>query len=103
MSVGMDVQCSLPWWLNHSQETFVALMLLRCSSCGEPYFIGECGQAMQMARCPSCGGNIGGQSHQLSNPNDARLTRRQAGMALKRGVACFKISLWDTLFGKLIS
>eukprot|EP00438_Fugacium_kawagutii_P004723 Skav217803 [mRNA] locus=scaffold1782:499553:529753:- [translate_table: standard] len=49
----------------------------RCS-CGQPYFIGECGQAMQMATCPSCGGPIGGQNHQLLNINHANAGRTEA-------------------------
>jgi hypothetical protein len=33
---------------------------------GHPFTIGECGMPMQTARCPQCGGVIGGQSHQAA-------------------------------------
>ena len=55
--------------------------LHRCSGCGEPYFIGNCGQAMQVSNCPACGHQIGGQHHQLLNANDANIQQRQVGMA----------------------
>ncbi|KAH7304152.1 hypothetical protein B0I35DRAFT_152968 [Stachybotrys elegans] len=35
----------------------------RCEN-GHPFTIGECGMAMQLARCPECGATVGGQSHQ---------------------------------------
>ncbi|THY76138.1 hypothetical protein D6C86_03144 [Aureobasidium pullulans] len=35
----------------------------RCEN-GHPFTVGECGMPMQTARCPQCGGLIGGQSHQ---------------------------------------
>ncbi|KAF9870443.1 hypothetical protein CkaCkLH20_12110 [Colletotrichum karsti] len=31
---------------------------------GHPFTIGECGMAMQAARCPECGAPVGGQNHQ---------------------------------------
>lgn len=31
---------------------------------GHPFAIGECGMPMELARCPECGANIGGQHHQ---------------------------------------
>ncbi|KHJ35538.1 putative nf-x1 finger and helicase domain protein [Erysiphe necator] len=31
---------------------------------GHPFAIGECGMPMELARCPECGSNIGGQNHQ---------------------------------------
>ncbi|CAG5084783.1 Oidioi.mRNA.OKI2018_I69.PAR.g10735.t1.cds [Oikopleura dioica] len=37
---------------------------------GHPYFIGECGGAMENAVCP-CGARIGGRSHQLTTGNRA--------------------------------
>lgn len=40
---------------------------------GHPYFIGECGGAMQTATCPECGERVGGQNHQLL------LTNRSVG------------------------
>ncbi|KAK5943902.1 hypothetical protein PMZ80_003183 [Knufia obscura] len=35
----------------------------RCTN-GHLFTIGECGMPMQLARCPQCGAQIGGQSHQ---------------------------------------
>lgn len=35
----------------------------KCGNCPEIYCITECGGAMQMAKCPTCGGTIGGQQH----------------------------------------
>ncbi|TPX32302.1 hypothetical protein SeMB42_g07637 [Synchytrium endobioticum] len=32
---------------------------------GHPYFIGECGGAMQISRCPDCGAVVGGANHSL--------------------------------------
>ncbi|KAF6823339.1 nf-x1 finger and helicase domain-containing protein [Colletotrichum plurivorum] len=31
---------------------------------GHPFTIGECGMAMELARCPECGGPVGGSNHQ---------------------------------------
>ena len=36
---------------------------------GHPYFIGECGGAMQEATCNECGARIGGGSHRLRSDN----------------------------------
>jgi len=36
---------------------------------GHPYFIGECGQAMQQARCIECNAVVGGGSHVLHHTN----------------------------------
>ncbi|CAB9524124.1 expressed unknown protein [Seminavis robusta] len=36
---------------------------------GHPYFIGECGGAMQTARCIECGATVGGASHHLISDN----------------------------------
>jgi hypothetical protein len=36
---------------------------------GHPYFIGECGGAMQESRCPDCGAPVGGTSHRLLSSN----------------------------------
>ncbi|CAK0864128.1 unnamed protein product, partial [Prorocentrum cordatum] len=36
---------------------------------GHPYFIGECGGAMQESRCPECGARVGGGSHRLLADN----------------------------------
>ena len=36
---------------------------------GHPYFIGECGQAMERSRCIECGAEVGGQSHTLVTEN----------------------------------
>ncbi|KAJ3249239.1 hypothetical protein HDU78_005379 [Chytriomyces hyalinus] len=38
---------------------------------GHPYAIGECGMAMQQARCYECGVPVGGQSHRLTSDNRA--------------------------------
>lgn len=34
----------------------------RCIN-GHPFTVGECGMPMQLALCPECGANVGGQSH----------------------------------------
>ncbi|KAL9528303.1 NFX1-type zinc finger-containing protein [Sphaerulina musiva] len=34
----------------------------RCVN-GHPFTVGECGMPMQLALCPECGANVGGQSH----------------------------------------
>lgn len=36
---------------------------------GHPYFIGECGGAMQVGRCIECGEEVGGGGHQLLGTN----------------------------------
>lgn len=36
---------------------------------GHPYFIGECGGAMQESTCPECGARVGGRSHQSAEGN----------------------------------
>ena len=36
---------------------------------GHPYFIGNCGGAMQVSRCPECNEQVGGSSHQLISNN----------------------------------
>jgi hypothetical protein len=36
---------------------------------GHPYFIGECGGAMQVSTCIECGAAVGGTSHQLNDTN----------------------------------
>ncbi|KAL9647259.1 hypothetical protein ABK040_012611 [Willaertia magna] len=36
---------------------------------GHPYFIGECGRAMQVSFCVDCGARIGGMGHQLDSTN----------------------------------
>lgn len=36
---------------------------------GHPYFIGECGGAMQVGRCIECGAEVGGNSHRLLSNN----------------------------------
>ena len=36
---------------------------------GHPYFIGNCGGAMQVSRCMECGLGIGGHDHQLDSSN----------------------------------
>jgi len=36
---------------------------------GHPYFIGDCGGAMQESTCPECGARVGGGSHSLRADN----------------------------------
>eukprot|EP00308_Calcidiscus_leptoporus_P012447 CAMPEP_0119379230 /NCGR_PEP_ID=MMETSP1334-20130426/51790_1 /TAXON_ID=127549 /ORGANISM="Calcidiscus leptoporus, Strain RCC1130" /LENGTH=419 /DNA_ID=CAMNT_0007398681 /DNA_START=183 /DNA_END=1442 /DNA_ORIENTATION=+ len=36
---------------------------------GHPYFIGECGGAMEQSKCPECGKTVGGQNHALHSGN----------------------------------
>jgi hypothetical protein len=36
---------------------------------GHPYFIGNCGGAMEVSRCAECGATIGGTSHTLQRTN----------------------------------
>lgn len=36
---------------------------------GHIYAIGECGGAMERAKCPECRADIGGASHQLAQGN----------------------------------
>ena len=36
---------------------------------GHPYFIGDCGRAMQESQCPDCGATIGGREHRLQADN----------------------------------
>ena len=38
---------------------------------GHPYFIGDCGGAMQQTHCPDCGEPIGGGSHRVVERNVA--------------------------------
>eukprot|EP00899_Mesostigma_viride_P026981 jgi/Mesvir1/7468/Mv25119-RA.2 len=44
----------------------------RCPN-GHPYAIGDCGGAMQEARCPTCGRAIGGRQHRLRADNQNAL------------------------------
>lgn len=36
---------------------------------GHPYFIGECGGAMEEGTCPDCGARVGGSGHRLLSTN----------------------------------
>eukprot|EP00957_Ditylum_brightwellii_P164182 12500265-Ditylum_brightwellii.AAC.3 len=36
---------------------------------GHPYFIGDCGGAMEVAKCIECGEDVGGSSHALLQTN----------------------------------
>jgi len=38
----------------------------RCAN-GHPFTVGECGMPMQLALCPECGANVGGQSHRATD------------------------------------
>jgi hypothetical protein len=48
---------------------------------GHPYFIGECGGAMQESRCIECGAPVGGRSHSLNSTN------REAGGLVREVMA----------------
>ncbi len=45
---------------------------------GHPYFIGECGGAMELGRCNECGEQIGGGSHRLLASNRSSATVAEA-------------------------
>jgi hypothetical protein len=47
---------------------------------GHPYFIGECGGAMEISRCIECGEKVGGTGHSLFNSN-ARSTLIRSAMS----------------------
>lgn len=36
---------------------------------GHPYYIGECGGATEISKCPQCGATIGGEDHKLAENN----------------------------------
>jgi len=38
---------------------------------GHPYFIADCGGAMEESKCPDCGAKVGGTSHRLVSGNRA--------------------------------
>lgn len=40
---------------------------------GHPYFIGECGRAMQESRCIECGERVGGSGHRLLSTNQSAM------------------------------
>jgi len=48
---------------------------------GHPYFIGECGGAMQTGQCYECGEAVGGTGHRLNSTN------RQAGGLVREALA----------------
>lgn len=50
---------------------------------GHPYFIGECGGAMEQAQCIECGAVVGGQGHRLNATN--RAAGGLVGAVLARG------------------
>lgn len=52
---------------------------------GHPYFIGECGGAMEEAKCIECGAPVGGRSHTLAARNrsaSALISQAQAALPL---------------------
>ena len=53
---------------------------------GHPYYIGECGRPMQVAKCPACGADVGGQGHRLLGGNRAgEITEQsQAGYKIRK-------------------
>jgi hypothetical protein len=50
--------------------SFMQRHLYRCPN-GHLYVIGDCGQAMECARCVECGAVIGGMNHVLYSTNSA--------------------------------
>jgi hypothetical protein len=55
---------------------------MRCPN-GHVYFIGECGGAMQVGRCPDCGEAVGGANHQLLPSNQPATVGRAS--VIERG------------------
>ena len=55
-------------WRREDFMSFLQGHLYQCPN-GHMYVIGNCGGAMQRARCPECGAVIGGQSHRLYEGN----------------------------------
>ncbi|KAL7414053.1 hypothetical protein BDY24DRAFT_350847 [Mrakia frigida] len=51
-----------------AMELYSAGHFYQCIN-GHPFVIGECGGAMQQARCPECGETIGGSNHTLAAGN----------------------------------
>ncbi|PFX29705.1 E3 ubiquitin-protein ligase RNF213 [Stylophora pistillata] len=53
---------------------------------GHPYYVGNCGQPMEMRTCPECKVNIGGSGHQLTQGNTTiqRGDRTMTGHVLGR-------------------
>ena len=48
--------------------------LYQCT-CGYLYWIGDCGRAWVIGKCPSCGRDIGGTSHNLVNSETVEITK----------------------------
>jgi hypothetical protein len=64
----------------HHTASDASLHWFQCRN-GHPYFIGECGGAMQQSACPECGETVGGQNHSLQSGNArAEGFMRQAGL-----------------------
>ncbi|KAJ0272032.1 hypothetical protein COL940_010670 [Colletotrichum noveboracense] len=49
-----------------------------------PFTIGECGMAMETARCPECGEPVGGQSHQFAKGVQRANDIEEAGSDMRR-------------------
>lgn len=64
-------------WGGHEYQMHWAGHWFECPN-GHPYFIGECGGAMQATRCPECGATVGGGGHVLAAGN------RQASAFINR-------------------
>ena len=52
----------------HHTASDASLHWYQCPK-GHPYFIGECGGAMQESTCPECGEAVGGGNHSLQSGN----------------------------------
>lgn len=66
----------------------------RCE-CGSLYFIGECGRAMETARCVECGRDVGGWDHQLVETSKG-LTDEEAGLvaaALRPSISNMQVTV----------
>ncbi|KNE64930.1 hypothetical protein, variant [Allomyces macrogynus ATCC 38327] len=79
----------------------------RCPN-GHPYVIGDCGMAMQTARCNECGERIGGGSHTLLATNqhandiilDAQQATRDEQAARAPGARGIAARVFGGLFGR---
>ena len=56
---------------------------------GHPYYIGECGRAWEVAKCPECNVEIGGRRHELAKNNrKGELTEQsQSGYRIRKATA----------------
>jgi len=61
-------------WRSNDGALFTKLY--QCE-CGFLYFIGNCGRAYALGKCPQCGKDIGGTGHVLANPNTKEVTKEE--------------------------